>query len=749
MKKRVLALLLAVTLSFSMTGESVYAVSAEIQREEEAETLFTNKKEESNSADDSALQKADGNFSEPEEQITPLELLEESTTEESAVLIDNSIFPDQSFENFIREFADTDSDGYLTQAEIAGVTALDVSGKDIASLQGIEIFTELETLTCSNNSLIELDVTALTKLTTLTCENNKTAVVVDENNRFTLPFTIADNDSRIKNLTGALRKGNVFTATAESVSYTYDAGNQFQIEVSVQLDKFRKDISQAMVAKISNVTYTGNAIKPEITLTYQGTVIPKTDYTVTYQNNVNVGTAQAIITGKNNFLGTKQTSFKILPKSIAKLSCSKISNKTYTGRAIKPSITLKDGKKKLKLKTDYTITYKNNKQTGKASIQLKGKGNYKGTRKLTFKILPKKVASFKAAERTSATIKLKWKKSASVTGYQIYQYNTKTRKYKKIKTIKAKTTSITVKNLSPCTTYRFKIRAYKKSGKSMYYGAYSKVLKVQTRLETPHMEVTSTRMGQAVVSWKKVSKASGLELSYRKGSEGYQTISNVTKNQNDRLFVSELQEGAAYTFRMRAYRVTDGKKVYSDYCNKTVVISSQGSVLSGGDYTPGSVYGPSLSQGELDQVREKVQYFKDHYIDDSMSDFLKVKMAHDYLASVCSYAPDWSLNRANTAWGALVYGEAQCSGYARAMKALCDGIGIGCYYVHADANASNPSHQWNEVCVDGKWYIIDVQCNDSSGFYAVFLVSDTTYANMSGMSWDRNSVPACPEDYQW
>ena len=130
-----------------------------------------------------------------------------------------------------------------------------------------------------------------------------------------------------------------------------------------------------------------------------------------------------------------------------------------------------------------------------------------------------------------------------------------------------------------------------------------------------------------------------------------------------------------------------------------------------------------------------------------MPEYVKLKIALDYLASVCSYAPDWSLNRANTAWGALIYGEAQCSGYARAMKALCDGIGVECYYVHANSNSINPSHQWNEVKVDGSWYIVDVQCNDLSGFYAFFLVSDSTYANASGMDWDRQSDPACPKDY--
>ncbi len=166
-----------------------------------------------------------------------------------------------------------------------------------------------------------------------------------------------------------------------------------------------------------------------------------------------------------------------------------------------------------------------------------------------------------------------------------------------------------------------------------------------------------------------------------------------------------------------------------------------------GNYSPGSVYGPKLSQAELDQVADAVQAYLNSYDFSAMSDYDKVETAHDYLCSICEFAPDWRYNRANTAWGALVYYEAQCSGYARAMKALCDAMGIGCYYVHADEYAMNPSHQWNEVCIDGNWYIIDVQGNDKSGFRAFYLLSDDTYGAMSGMSWDRSSVPACPADY--
>jgi transglutaminase/protease-like cytokinesis protein 3 len=156
-----------------------------------------------------------------------------------------------------------------------------------------------------------------------------------------------------------------------------------------------------------------------------------------------------------------------------------------------------------------------------------------------------------------------------------------------------------------------------------------------------------------------------------------------------------------------------------------------------GNYNSGSVYGPSLSTSKLSQVRQVVQSFKDNYITKGMSDYDKAWMAFCYLRANCDYAwRGWQYNGANTAWGALVYGEAQCSGYARAMKALCDAIGVKCYYVHANSKASNPSHQWNMVRVGGKWYILDAQ----GGF---FLVGSQTYQNMVGMRWDTKGLPTC------
>lgn len=77
--------------------------------------------------------------------------------------------------------------------------------------------------------------------------------------------------------------------------------------------------------------------------------------------------------------------------SVADAVINAISSRTYTGKAIKPSVTVTYNGKKLQKGRDYTVAYKNNTAIGKATVIITGKGSYTGTKKLTFKIVPRKV----------------------------------------------------------------------------------------------------------------------------------------------------------------------------------------------------------------------------------------------------------------------------------------------------------------------------------------------------------------------
>lgn len=78
-------------------------------------------------------------------------------------------------------------------------------------------------------------------------------------------------------------------------------------------------------------------------------------------------------------------------KNVEDLTYDPVAEYTYSGKAIKPSIRIKDGTSELKLGTDYTVSYKNNINAGQGTIIVKGTGSYKGTKTLNFNVLAKNI----------------------------------------------------------------------------------------------------------------------------------------------------------------------------------------------------------------------------------------------------------------------------------------------------------------------------------------------------------------------
>lgn len=75
---------------------------------------------------------------------------------------------------------------------------------------------------------------------------------------------------------------------------------------------------------------------------------------------------------------------------IGKAKITGIINKNYTGKQIKQSINVTYDNSALKNGSDYSVSYKNNKKVGKATVIITGKGKYSGSISKTFKILPRK-----------------------------------------------------------------------------------------------------------------------------------------------------------------------------------------------------------------------------------------------------------------------------------------------------------------------------------------------------------------------
>ncbi|MCD8038081.1 MAG: DUF285 domain-containing protein, partial [Lachnospiraceae bacterium] len=69
-----------------------------------------------------------------------------------------------------------------------------------------------------------------------------------------------------------------------------------------------------------------------------------------------------------------------------------ISDQTYTGSKLTPSVKVYDGDTLLTEKTDYTVSYKDNTNVGTATVTIKGKGSYTGTVTMTFNIVAASLA---------------------------------------------------------------------------------------------------------------------------------------------------------------------------------------------------------------------------------------------------------------------------------------------------------------------------------------------------------------------
>lgn len=230
---------------------------------------------------------------------------------------------------------------------------------------------------------------------------------------------------------------------------------------------------------IADQTYTGKELTPAI-------VIPGLkageDYYMYYEDNQYPGVATVTIYGTGYYKGTATIHFKIIKKTEKFVSNVKLNRTsyTYTGKSIRPSVTVTVNGKKIGASA-YKLYYKNNKNSGIGTVQVRGIGKYSRINKtLTFKILPLKtlLTGLKKANRSFTA---SWKKNIQATGYQI-QYAADSRFTKERKTVtvgKQSATRYKISGLKNKKTYYVRIRSYKRVGKKVLYSSWSTVKKIR------------------------------------------------------------------------------------------------------------------------------------------------------------------------------------------------------------------------------------------------------------------------------
>ena len=159
-----------------------------------------------------------------------------------------------------------------------------------------------------------------------------------------------------------------------------------------------------------------------------------------------------------------------------------------------------------------------------------------------------------------SSVTLTWNKVAGASGYQVYRATSAAGKYKKLCTTKKR--SYVNKSLSSGTKYYYKVRAYKKKhGKK--YGSFTAPIEGMTILPgAGGFSSTLAENGTVTSSWYAVKGASGYQLQRAPAANGnYVTIGETAATR----LTDRLTESGDYFYRIRAFAIVNGKKVYGDF----------------------------------------------------------------------------------------------------------------------------------------------------------------------------------------
>ena len=251
-------------------------------------------------------------------------------------------------------------------------------------------------------------------------------------------------------------------------------------------DAAHKALSDCVITLDKNAfLYDGKAKTPTVTvLKDEEELTNGKDYVIEYINNVNVGTGKVTITGKGDYVGTATVAFTIR-KQANTITVSNITKVTSAkAQAVKLNAKAKGGAKLSYKSNNKSVKVDKNgkviiakKFVGRATITVTAAATKQfnaATKTVTVTVNPASTKLSSVKNSVSKSMKVTWKKNATVTGYLV-QYSTASnfKGAKAVNVKKAKTTSTTVKKLSKGKKYYVRVRTYQKVSGKTYYSAWS------------------------------------------------------------------------------------------------------------------------------------------------------------------------------------------------------------------------------------------------------------------------------------
>ena len=226
--------------------------------------------------------------------------------------------------------------------------------------------------------------------------------VVWQNENYNVQYAFVDGNGDIigsvYSVTGLIGGCNPILDGGEIIWFAYSNKKLNFFRVDSNTGAFDSliplSILNCPVNAIPEYSYTGSSIEPKIVIDCNGTILEEnTDYILTYSNNIDAGRATVTISGIGNYRGTRSLSFVINPIDCSVLSIPSDIKYEYTGSNALLSLELKYGDADLVANKDYSISISSDgTELGEQTATITFKGNFSGSRDITFDIIRADIA---------------------------------------------------------------------------------------------------------------------------------------------------------------------------------------------------------------------------------------------------------------------------------------------------------------------------------------------------------------------
>ena len=170
----------------------------------------------------------------------------------------------------------------------------------------------------------------------------------------------------------------------------------------------------------------------------------------------------------------------------------------------------------------------------------------------------------KLGGRAADALRINWTKNASADGYivEMYQGN----KWVRVgKITNNSTTTFRKSGLKASSVYKFRVKAYKMSGKTALYSAYSATVTARTNPSIMKGVKIGGKAKDALrVNWTKNTSAQGYIVEMYKGGK-WVRVAKITNNSTTTFRKAGLAKNTAYKFRVRAYHMSGKTALYGNY----------------------------------------------------------------------------------------------------------------------------------------------------------------------------------------